>query len=58
MSNKPAVATVPSSVTVAAGAMSASFTVSTKTVSSYTLVDISASYGGQDQFAEFSVRTS
>ena len=58
MSNKTAVATVPSSVSVAAGAMSASFTVSTQPVASYTLVDLSASYGGQDQFAEFSVRPS
>jgi hypothetical protein len=54
LSNKSAVATV----TVLAGATSASFPVSTKSVSSYTLVDIIASYGGQDQFAEFSVRTS
>jgi hypothetical protein len=58
MSNKPSVATVPSSTTVPAGAMSASFTVSTQTVAAYTLVDISASYAGHDQFAEFSVRPS
>jgi hypothetical protein len=57
-SNKPSVATVPSSVTVPAGAMTASFPVSTSLVSSYTLVDIAAGYGGQNQFAEFSVRTS
>jgi Putative Ig domain len=56
--NKPAVATVPASVTVAAGSMTARITVSAKTVSAYTLVDIAASYGGQDQWAEFSVRVS
>jgi hypothetical protein len=58
MSNKTAVATVPSSVTVATGAMGASFTVRTQPVSSYTLVDLAASDGGQNQFAEFSVRPS
>lgn len=57
-SNKPAVATVPSSVTVPAGATSASFPVNTNPVSVYTLVDIAAGYAGQNQFAEFSVRVS
>jgi hypothetical protein len=57
-SNKPTVATVPSSVTVPAGATTANFPVSTSPVSSYTLVDIAAGYAGQNQFAEFSVRVS
>jgi hypothetical protein len=57
-SNKTAVATVPASVTVPAGAMSASFTVSTHQVSAYTLVDMAASYGGRDQWTEISVRVS
>jgi hypothetical protein len=45
-------------VTVPAGATRASFTVSTNSVSAYTLVDIAAGYAGQNQFAEFSVRVS
>jgi hypothetical protein len=45
-------------VIVPAGAMTASFSVSTNPVSAYTLVNISASYSGKDQFAEFSVRVS
>jgi hypothetical protein len=55
-SNKTVVATVPSSLTVPAGSMTASFTVSTHQVSAYTLVDLAASYGGHDQWTEFSVR--
>jgi hypothetical protein len=54
-SNNQAVVAVPASVTVPAGATSASFTASTKTVSSYTSVDLAALYGGQDQFGVLSV---
>jgi hypothetical protein len=49
-SNNTAVVTVPSSVTVPAGAQSATFTASTKAVSSSTSVQLAASYGGQDQW--------
>jgi hypothetical protein len=52
------VVTVPPAVTVLAGATTANFRVTSTAVSYYTLVDVAASYGGQDQFAEFSVRTS
>ncbi|RMH08524.1 MAG: peptidase S8 [Armatimonadetes bacterium] len=45
-SSNPSVASVPSSVTVPAGATSANFTVSTATVSSSTSVTITASAGG------------
>jgi len=45
-SSNTAVATVPSSVTVAAGATGASFTITTAPVSAPTPVTISASYGG------------
>jgi Putative Ig domain len=58
MVNGPAVAAVPSSVTVPAGATSANFPVGTKPVSSNTNVTLIDSYGGQNQFASLSVRTS
>ena len=45
-SNLTSVATVPANVTVAAGATSATFTVTTKTVTSSTSVAISATKGG------------
>ena len=44
-SNKPSVASVPSSVTVLSGARTATFTLSTNPVGTSTLVTISASYG-------------
>jgi hypothetical protein len=50
-----AVASVPSSVTVAAGATSASFTVTTSTVSVTTLVGISSSSGGVTKTATLTV---
>ena len=46
MSGNTAAATVPASVTVAAGASSATFTVSTSSVTSSTAVTISALYAG------------
>src|SRR5439155_373102 len=52
-SSDPSVATVPSSVTVAAGATSATFTVSTVTAS--TTVMISASYAGVTKAASLTV---
>ena len=45
-SSNAAVAVVPSSVTIAAGATNATFTVSTMTVTSATTSTISASYNG------------
>ncbi len=48
-------ARVPSSVTVAAGATTASFTISTSTVASLTTVSISASYGGATRSASLTV---
>src|SRR3989440_158831 len=49
------VATVPSSVTVAAGATSATFTISTSTVSASTIVIISASYASVTKTASLTV---
>jgi hypothetical protein len=46
MSSNTSVATVPTSVTVAAGATSASFTVTTQTVATSTTLTISATYSG------------
>src|SRR5436190_3950217 len=54
-SSDPSVATVPSSVTVAAGATSATFTVSTSTVTASTTVMISASYAGVTKAASLTV---
>ncbi|PYU52073.1 MAG: hypothetical protein DMG48_06570 [Acidobacteria bacterium] len=54
-SNDTSVATVPSSVTVAAGATSATFTVSTSAVSASTTVTISASYAGVTKTASLTV---
>ncbi|HYW99629.1 MAG TPA: hypothetical protein VE822_11000 [Candidatus Elarobacter sp.] len=54
-SSDPSVATVPSSVTVAAGATSATFTVSTSTVSASTTVIISATYAGVTKTASLIV---
>ena len=55
-SSKPLAAAVPSSVTVAAGKLTASFTVSTVTVSSNTSAIISASYNGTTKNATLSIR--
>lgn len=52
------VASVPSSVTVPAGASSASFTVNTKTVSVSSTVDISASFAGSTLSTPLSVSSS
>jgi hypothetical protein len=49
-SNNQGVVTVPASVTVPAGAQSATFTASTKPVTSSTSVQLAASYGVQDQW--------
>src|SRR5437588_186495 len=54
-SSDTSVATVPSSVTVAAGATSATFTVSTSTVTASTIVTISASYAGVTKTASLTV---
>src|SRR6184192_1345376 len=54
-SNDTSVATVPSSVTVAAGATSATFTVSTNAVSASTTVAISAIYAGVTKTASLTV---
>src|SRR5205814_1397889 len=54
-SNDTSVATVPSSVTVAAGATSATFTVSTSAVTASTTVTISASYAGVTKTASLTV---
>src|SRR5207248_1352394 len=54
-SSDPSVATVPSSVTVAAGATSATFTVSTHAVSASTTVAISAIYAGVTKTASLTV---
>jgi hypothetical protein len=54
-SSDTSVATVPSSVTVAAGATSATFTVATSAVSASTTVTISASYAGATQSASLTV---
>jgi hypothetical protein len=54
-SSNTAVATVPASVTVTAGATSASFTVSTRTVSSTQSVTISATSGGATRSATLTV---
>jgi hypothetical protein len=49
---------VPSSVTIPAGAQSATFTASTKPVSSSTSIQLAASCGGQDQWATLYVSSS
>ena len=54
-SSNAAVAQVPSSVTVAAGASSASFTVSTSVVTASTTVNISATYNGVSRSASLTV---
>src|SRR5947207_77735 len=54
-SSNPSVATVPYSRTVAAGATSATFTVSTSTVTASTTVMISASYAGVTKAASLTV---
>lgn len=56
MSNNPAVAIVPASVTIPAGATRARFLVRTKVVSRDTTVTLIDAYQGQNQFAELSVR--
>jgi hypothetical protein len=57
-SSNTAVATVPASVTVAAGATSATFPVTTTAVTGTTGVTISASYGGLTQTATLTVAKS
>ena len=57
-SSNTAVASVPSSVTVPAGATSATFTVTTSTVAASTSVTISASYGGVSKTAALTVTPS
>jgi hypothetical protein len=54
-SSNTAVATVPASVTIPAGATTASFTVSTRTVSSTQSVTISATSGGATRSASLTV---
>ncbi|HEX8492145.1 MAG TPA: hypothetical protein VF658_04835 [Pyrinomonadaceae bacterium] len=46
LSNNTAVATVPASITIAAGSTTTAFTVTTRSVTSSTSVTISAAYGG------------
>jgi len=55
MSDNTAAATVPASVTVAAGASSATFTVSTSTVTASTPVTITGSYGGGTKTASLTL---
>jgi hypothetical protein len=55
-SSKPSVASVPSSVTVAAGKSSASFTITTAPVSSATTAVISASYNGSTRTAKLFIK--
>lgn len=57
-SSDPAIAMVPGSVTVAAGTTSATFTVSTASVSASTSVTISGTYGGVTRSAELTVTPS
>src|SRR5215211_753601 len=54
-SSNTAAATVPASVTVAAGATSATFTIPTQTVAASTSVTISAAYGGVSKTATLTV---
>jgi hypothetical protein len=54
-SGNTTVASVPSSVTVAAGATNATFTVSTSAVAASTTVTISAAYGGATKSASLSL---
>src|SRR5947208_7768584 len=54
-SSNTAAATVPSSVTVPAGATNATFTVSTSVVTASTAVTISAAYGGATRTASIAV---
>jgi hypothetical protein len=54
-SSNPTAARVPSSVTVAAGATSATFAVSTSAVAASTTVTISAAYGGATRSASLTV---
>jgi len=54
-SNKTTVATVPGSVNIAPGAISATFNVVTKTTNKKTTVSIGASYGGVTKSAPLTV---
>lgn len=54
-SNNPAVASVPSSVTVAGGATGATFTITTNTVSSSTIVTLTGASGGTTRTADLTV---
>jgi hypothetical protein len=54
-SNNTTAATVPASVTVAAGATSANFTVTTQAVTASTAVTLTASYGGVSRTATLTV---
>jgi hypothetical protein len=56
-SSNTGVATVPGSVTVPSGATSATFTASTVSVSSSTIVSISGSYGGVSRSASLTVNS-
>ena len=55
MSNKKAAAKVPASITVPAGATSASFTVNTKVVVLKKIATISASYAGVTKTANLTL---
>ncbi|HEY1404836.1 MAG TPA: hypothetical protein VGB05_11955, partial [Pyrinomonadaceae bacterium] len=54
-SNNTSAATVPASVTIAAGARSANFTVTTKSVTASTALTITASFGGMNRTATLTV---
>lgn len=54
-SNNPIAATAPSTVTIPAGSLSATFTITTTAVTSVQAVSITASYGGASQQASLSV---
>ena len=55
LSSSASAATVPASVTVAAGASSANFTVNTTSVTTSTVVTITGSYGGASKTASLTV---
>src|SRR6266481_358075 len=58
LSSSASAATVPASVTVAAGASSANFTVNTTSVTTSTVVTITGSYGGASKTASLTVAPS
>jgi hypothetical protein len=58
VSNNTTIATIPSSVTIPAGATSASFTITTRSVTAQSVVSISATYNGVTKGAALTVTPS